>query len=268
MNQSFYTYLHLRPDGVPFYAGKGKGKRAHVLDGRGRWYDNVAKKHSVSNIIVRKVKQGLTEAEAFAHEIEMIACLRSFNYAICNVTNGGEGASGCIHGAEVRAKMSAARIGNTNSKGFVHSAETRAKMSASLKGKVVSTATREKLSVAGKGKVIGVVAREKLAAAMTGRIASPATRAKMSAAHKGHPAWNKGKPTSDEVKLKLSIASKGKPKSAAQCAKLSRIKTGNQYARGRIWITDGTNNKTIPPAEMPTFETLGWKRGITKAVIK
>lgn len=178
MNTPFYTYLHLRPDGVPFYAGKGKGKRAHVLEGRGRWHNNVVEKYSLKNIIIRKVKLGLTEAQAFAHEVELIACLRAFNYDICNVTDGGEGISGCVHSEETRAKMSAAHVG------LKHSDESRAKMSAVQKLQVVSFATRAKISMTMKGIVPSEASRAKMSAAKIGTIKSAETRAKMSAAHR------------------------------------------------------------------------------------
>ena len=62
----YYTYAYLREDGTPYYIGKGKGNR--LYDHRGK---NCNPPKDRSKII--KLKQNLTEEEAFKHEIYMIA---------------------------------------------------------------------------------------------------------------------------------------------------------------------------------------------------
>ena len=62
----FYTYAYLREDKTPYYIGKGKGNR--LYDHRGK---NCIPPKDKSKII--KLKQNLTEEEAFKHEIYMIA---------------------------------------------------------------------------------------------------------------------------------------------------------------------------------------------------
>ena len=62
----YYTYAYLREDGTPYYIGKGKGNR--LYDHRGK---NCNPPKDRSRII--KLKQNLTEEEAFKHEIYMIA---------------------------------------------------------------------------------------------------------------------------------------------------------------------------------------------------
>ncbi len=52
-------------------------------------------------------------------------------------------------------------------------------------------------------------ARAKMSEAGMGRVASEETKFKMSAAAKGRPAWNKGLPTPEEIRAKISEANSG-----------------------------------------------------------
>jgi hypothetical protein len=62
----YYTYAYLREDGTPYYIGKGKGKRLYYKYGK-----NCKPPKDRSRII--KLKQNLTEEEAFRHETYMIS---------------------------------------------------------------------------------------------------------------------------------------------------------------------------------------------------
>ena len=96
----FYSYLWLRADGSPYYAGKGSGNRAYRRQGH-----NVSCPIDKTRILVFPM---LSEAEAFESEIALIdlfgrkdiktGCLR-------NVTNGGEGVGGRKHPPDEIAKM-------------------------------------------------------------------------------------------------------------------------------------------------------------------
>lgn len=95
---SFYTYLWLRDDGRPYYAGKGRGKRAFINSGH-----SVHRPLESSRIIVQDFD---SEEEAFTAEKFLIAyygridlgtgCLR-------NLTDGGDGHSGYIPSLAQRA---------------------------------------------------------------------------------------------------------------------------------------------------------------------
>lgn len=83
----FYTYAFLREDGTPYYIGKGRGSRAWVK-GRGR--------PPKDRIIL--LKTGLTEEEAFKHEVYMIHLFGRKDIGtgiLRNKTNGGDGITGC-----------------------------------------------------------------------------------------------------------------------------------------------------------------------------
>jgi hypothetical protein len=68
MKKVFYTYAYLREDGRPYYIGKGCGNRCY--DSWGRCAKTPKDK---SRILI--LKRGLSEEEAFKHEIYLIAIL-------------------------------------------------------------------------------------------------------------------------------------------------------------------------------------------------
>lgn len=100
----FYTYLWLRDDGTPYYAGKGKGYRAFTAN-----MHICPPPSDRARVIIQEFE---SEHDAFAAEKFLISfygridlgtgCLR-------NLTDGGEGASG--HSAEARRKMREANQG-------------------------------------------------------------------------------------------------------------------------------------------------------------
>jgi hypothetical protein len=199
----FYTYAYLREDRTPYYIGKGKGDRVYK-----KRKSEIKPPKDKSRIIF--LKQNLTEAEAFKHEIYMIAVYGRKDLGtgiLYNRTGGGEGSSGLTHSPETKAKMSATRKGeNHHFYGKTHSEETKEKMSSAKKGKIFSAEHRAKMSSARKGEN----------GAMYGKTHSPEARAKMSATRKG-------KTHSPESRAKQSAAKKGK----------------NNHMYGKMWITNG-----------------------------
>lgn len=105
--QVFYTYLHCRPDGTPFYVGKGSGKRSHWFYQRTKHHNHIIAKYGIENIGVF-VFPCESEEQAFVDEQHQIAQLRREGAKLCNLTDGGEGKSGFIPSQETRQKMSIA----------------------------------------------------------------------------------------------------------------------------------------------------------------
>jgi len=166
----YYTYAYLREDRTPYYIGKGKEDRIYSTCRR-----NTPPKDK-SRIIF--LKQNLTEAEAFKHEIYMIAVFGRKDLGtgiLRNRTDGGEGVSGRITSKESKRKIS------ESNKGKKRSEETKIKLSEAKKGKTHSNETKEKMSEAHKGNTNRL-----------GKTHSEESKRKLSEAKKGIKWWNDG----------------------------------------------------------------------------
>ena len=156
--KTHYTYAHSKPDGTIFYIGKGIGRRAYSKNRNDYWKRIVAK----YGYEVQILAYWDTEKESLDHEVLLIACMKDMGIELCNLTEGGEGATGYQHSEEhkaslkgnsygastwgmtfkgkkhseeSKAKMSYVRIGNKNKAGTTLSEESKAKISASNIGK-------------------------------------------------------------------------------------------------------------------------------------
>lgn len=134
--KQFYTYLHCKPDGTPFYVGKGNSDRAYRLDGsrKNQHHKNIVAKHGKENILVY-IFPCESEQQAFADEIKQIAQLRREGYELCNMTDGGEGLSGYICSDETKIKLSIANKGKQSCLGHTQSRETIEKRMLKIRGK-------------------------------------------------------------------------------------------------------------------------------------
>lgn len=107
--RGFYVYLHRRAtDGTVFYVGKGKGRRAWERYGRNDWWKNVFYKNGA---ILEILYQDLEEFEAFRLEEIVIKNYEMNGANLCNMTSGGEGASGAVPSYKTRIKISRASGG-------------------------------------------------------------------------------------------------------------------------------------------------------------
>jgi hypothetical protein len=84
----YYVYVKYKPDGIPFYVGKGKDNRAYSLAGRSNAFQALIKTYK------DEVKTNLyffaTAAQALAAERRFIRKYRSQGIDLCNRTKGGE----------------------------------------------------------------------------------------------------------------------------------------------------------------------------------
>ena len=174
--KQFYTYLHCKPNGDPFYVGKGCRWRSHDFKRRNPHHQNIVEKYGKENIEVLVFPRA-TNQSAIDTEIEWIKVLREAGFELANKTDGGEGTSGRIY-----------------------SDETRKKMSSSRKGRIISPETCAKISANNKSGTPEV--RAKKSATMTGKKRPPEVGRKISAALKGRA----GKKHSDETRAKMSAS--------------------------------------------------------------
>jgi len=178
----FYTYMHCKPNGDPFYVGKGHGRRSHRFDKRNQHHKNIVAKYGAENILVYVTKRD-SEESALKAEIRLIKMLRWAGFELCNQTDGGEGSSG--------RKLSAEEIARRTEKvlGQKRSVETCSKISAALKGVKKSAEFREMRSRLQRGKPSPRLGAEvsdetrrkqsEAAKARTGRVCSEETKAKI-----------------------------------------------------------------------------------------
>ena len=233
----FYTYAYLREDKTPYYIGKGTGKRIYSTN------RSIKPPKDKSRIIY--LKKNLTEEEAFRHEIYMIDVFGRKDLGtgiLQNLTNGGEGMSGCIPSEETKRKLSEESKGEKNNfYGKTHSEETKRKISDAHKGennymygRTHSEETKRKQSEVKIGKNNPNY----------GKSHSEEHRRKIGDAQKG-------KTRSEETKIKISEALKGKTPSEETRRKISEVK------KGKKWWNDGCGNSKLV-IECPGD---GWKLG-------
>jgi hypothetical protein len=109
MSNIFYIYRHIRLDkNIPFHIGKGSGNRAFSKYNRNKYWHNIVNKVGYK---VEIIIHSLEEKQAFAKEIEFIKLYKSMGYCETNLTNGGEGGSGCVRSEETKKRVGDAKRG-------------------------------------------------------------------------------------------------------------------------------------------------------------
>lgn len=187
METQFYAYLWLREDGTPYYAGKGRGRRAF------RHQKPPYPPRDLTRILVFNRN---SEREAIATEMEFIRNWGRKDIGtgcLLNLTDGGEGMSGHVATAEHRAKISLASKGNKSFLGHKHPPEWSAKMSANQTGEnrpyrlgmSHTLETKKKISKSLEGNKYAVgyhhtpETKAKVSMMTKGKKKSPETRARM-----------------------------------------------------------------------------------------
>ncbi|MGL5074978.1 MAG: NUMOD3 domain-containing DNA-binding protein [Waterburya sp.] len=156
----FYVYVHRRKtDGKIFYIGRGCSGRFLSKHGRNNYWKNVVNKHG---FVGEKLFTGLTNDHANFLEVYFIAKYNKEGLELTNLTNGGEGASGCKRSEETKKKLS------NSLKGRIITKEHRLKVGLANKRRVISEVTRKKISNFQKGKRISIEHRMKISRAKKG----------------------------------------------------------------------------------------------------
>jgi hypothetical protein len=247
----YYVYIHEKPDGTPFYVGKGKDGRAYSKDQRSPlWHEMANDEYSV-----HIVKDNMEQQAALDLEYFIINDFRK-QFTLANkMARGWKNDTkrkpyvtrGVPKSEEHRRKLSEAKKGVPNLK---------------LKGKKFSDEHKANLSAARKG-----VPNLKL----RGRVYSEETLAKMSASRKGVPnpkmLGDLNPAKRPEVRAKMSASQKGLQageknpmfgKSRPDLVERNKIK-------GKRYWTNGTINKFLLPTDTPPE---GFWLGLTKFNLK
>lgn len=188
----FYVYILYRPDGRPFYVGKGQGKRINAHESFAKM-GHKARRYSIIRKIWReggqvgkyKVFETYDESEAFAMECYLIASIGRGSLA--NETDGGE-------------------VGAT---GWTASAEQRSRLSAAMRGRELSPEWHANVQAAKVGKPRSEECKAKIRATLTGR-KLPLEHVEAAAA--GH----RGQKRSEEAKRRINEGQRDKPRPNAQ----------------------------------------------------
>jgi hypothetical protein len=185
--QTYYVYVLCRPNGKPFYVGKGSGWRVNAHESEARNGCSCYKCRVIRKIwksggeVQRYILLTTTdETEAFAFEIETIALYG--RKTLTNMTDGGEGASGLP--AEARARIAAARKAY-----LANNPEVLARSLAKLSAWQHNPEARERHAASMKEALARPEVQAKRKAAYKKRSANPVYLAKLGAARKA--AWDK-----------------------------------------------------------------------------
>jgi hypothetical protein len=142
LKADFYVYVIFRPSGVPCYVGKGRGRR-WLKPRKHNPHLTAILKAAGGDLPRVRVRQSLTEAQAFETEIAFIKAIGREVHGgpLVNMTDGGDGPAGHRHTEETRAKFrhplsdDHKRLLSLNHQGMLgktHSEEARRKIAAAV----------------------------------------------------------------------------------------------------------------------------------------
>lgn len=249
MANNYYTYLLIDPrSGLPFYVGKGKGRRcsSHVAEAKNSnkssaKLNKIRKIESLGmSVIVKKVEENVSDFDSKDFEMLLIAECKDLGINLTNRTDGGDG-----------------------SEGYQHSMESRSKISAKIKGRTVTQKNKERLSALfrnGGNPMHNPEVIQKTSgknhwnfgkpAMNKGIPMSEAQKQKLSEATSGEKHHNYGKPCSEARKQAIKAGTKGikksttvnmcKPRSKVECPHCGKVGGSNVMAR---WHFDSCKEK-------------------------
>ncbi len=221
--QDFYVYILFDWRGIPRYVGKGRGNRwmqHRRKDQRSKLKSDFMKRtmSALGDIPTIKVREYLSEQDAFVTEITLIKAIGRINLhtgTLTNYTNGGSGGITYQWTAAQRAAQSIRSKGNQHVSGRIMSAEEIKQRRIANTGKIRSLESRARMSTAqvgnknALGHTVSEETRNKISIANSGRIFSFEHRAKLSAKAKGNQR-RLGKTHSVETRAKISRSKRQK----------------------------------------------------------
>lgn len=194
MSSISYAYIHCKPDGTPFYVGKGILRRAKYLGERNPYHQATVAKYGAKNIQI-----GMLECSSsdIAYELEagIIKCFNRMGIPLTNFTAGGDGGRSPCEATRKRLSEAAKKRGVSEAchiakvqakKGKPLSEEQKAKQSAAMHGKVFTETHRRNIGISAKKRGVSLDILEKAWASTRGRVQSPEERAMRSAALKAY----------------------------------------------------------------------------------
>jgi hypothetical protein len=179
-----YAYIHCKPDGVPFYVGKGAFRRAKHLGNRNGYHQATVKKYGKENILIGMLECSSSKI-ALSLEIGLIKCLKRMGIKLTNFTDGGEGTVNPCEESRKRMSEAAKKRGVSKAcqeakvkakSGKPLSADQKAKQSAAMTGKVFTEEHRRNISISAKNRGVSKEILEKAWAASRARVQSEEER--------------------------------------------------------------------------------------------
>ena len=150
--------MHCKPNGIPFYVGKGALRRTKNLSERNPYHQSVVSKYGKENILIGKMECS-SEKIAFELEKGLIKCLKSSGVKLTNFTDGGEGTSNptpetrkrLSDAAKKRGVSKACQIAKVKAiTGRKLSEEQKLKQSIAMTGKIFTEEHRKNISISAK----------------------------------------------------------------------------------------------------------------------
>ncbi len=135
-----FAYVHCKPDGTPFYVGKGVRSRYKDFTYRNQYHKKVVAKYGQENILIGKIDCS-TNDFALDLEIGLIKCFKRMGFSLTNLTEGGEGSVGWKCPDQVKQAVAEAnrrRVWTEEQKykiGNLHRGKTRPEHSRKMKEK-------------------------------------------------------------------------------------------------------------------------------------
>jgi hypothetical protein len=175
------AYVHCKPDGTPFYVGKGSQRRAKYLGERNPKHRAVVSKYGRKNILIGSF---LCSDNSTALQLEMglIKRLRAMGIPLTNFTDGGDGGRNpcpetrdrLSKAAKLRGISDACREASRQARlGSPLSPNHKEKLRAAFLGKTFSEEHRNNIRVSAKKRGMSEPVLQKAWAANRGRVRPP-----------------------------------------------------------------------------------------------